>query len=354
MKNYNIIPQNRPANLVGTQARQSLSSLTAALAAAIVLGSFAQEPQVFSQNIVADLNPGDIIITDSGDAIQGGAILKENPQTGEQSVISRGGYLGFFGYPNGVAIDRNGQLIVANEACLLRIDPNTGQQTLIRDARGAPGGFWNVAFDHRGDILVAAESAILRVNPLTGETLVVSSGGNFSVVLNVAVGANESDLFVTNVRYDDAVGGWVGEIIRVNRHNGRQTVISQGGYLTYLLGIAVNGNDIYVTGLKGQDQNFGTGQVTHVDAQTGDQRMVSQGEYLVRPVGIAVDNDGQLIVADPYTINPQSPDLSSGGYDGAVIRIDPTTGGQTPIARGHGSFVNPCGVAVIPSYGSPR
>ncbi len=121
-----------------------------------------------------------------------------------------------------------------------------------------------------------------------------------------------------------------------------------------LLGIAVNGNDIYVTGLKGQDQNFGTGQVTHVDAQTGDQRMVSQGEYLVRPVGIAVDNDGQLIVADPYTINPQSPDLSSGGYDGAVIRIDPTTGGQTPIARGQGSFVNPCGVAVIPSYGSPR
>src|SRR5207247_424178 len=100
--------------------------------------------------------------------------------------------------------------------------------------------------------------------------------------------------------------------------------------------IAVSGDDIYVTGLKGHDQNFGIGQVTHVDARTGVQRVVSQGGYLVRPVGIAVDETGQLIVADPYTINPESPDLSSGGYDGAIIRIDPTTGEQTLIARGHG------------------
>jgi hypothetical protein len=57
-----------------------------------------------------------------------------------------------------------------------------------------------------------------------------------------------------------------------------------------------------------------------------------------------VASDGQLIVADPYTINPQSPEL----YDGAIIRIDPATGAQTLVTRGRGSFTNPCGVAVVP------
>jgi hypothetical protein len=347
MKQNNVISQNRPANLAGTSRCQLFASLTAVLTAAIVSGSFAREPQAFGQTAEAELKPGDIVYTDSGDGIQGAAILKADPQTGQESVISHGGYLGSFGNPTGVVCDRNGQFIVANEACLLQIDPITGRQTLIRDASGAPGGFWSVALDHHGDILVAAEKAILRVAPLSGQTQVVSSGGHFTVVLSVAVGAKDDDLFVTNVRYDVAFSGWVGEIIRVNPHNGRQTVVSQAGYLTFLLGIAVSGNDIYVTGLKTHDQNFGIGQVTHVDARTGIQRVVSQGGYLVRPVGIAVDQNGQLIVADPYTINPQSPGLSSGGYDGAILRIDPATGEQTLLARGQGSFLNPCGVAVF-------
>jgi len=347
MKQTMITSQNRPANLASTSRCRLFTSFTAVLTAAIVMGFFAQEPQALSQTAEANLKPGDIIYTDSGDGIQGAAILAADSQTGKKTLISHAGYLGSFGYPNGVAIDQNGQLIVANEGCLLRIDPNTGEQTLIRDASGAPGGFWNVALDHNGDILVAAEKAVLRVDPLTRRTQVVSSGGLFAVVLSVAVGDKDGDLFVTNARYDVAVAGWVGEIIRVNPHNGRQTIISQAGYLTFLLGIAVSGNDIYVTGLKTHDQNFGVGQVTHVEVRTGVQRVVSQGENLIRPVGIAVDENGQLIVADPYTINPQSPYLSSGGYDGAIIRIDPATGGQSLIARGQGSFVNPGGVAVV-------
>jgi sugar lactone lactonase YvrE len=200
-----------------------------------------------------------------------------------------------------------------------------------------------VALDHNHDVLVAAETAILRVDPETGTMQVVSSGGYFTVVLNVAAAKN-GDLFATNVRYDGSCGGWVGEIIRVNPHNGRQTLVAQGAYLNYLRGIAVDGDDIYVTGMATHDQNFGIGRVTHVDARTGVQRLISEGENLICPVGIAVDAVGELIVADPYTINPQSRDL----FDGAVIRINPTTGGQSLIARGHGSTVNPCGIGIVP------
>lgn len=290
------------------------------------------------------LNPGDIIYTDSGDAIDGGFIVTVNRVTGQETVISHGGYLGRFGYPMGVVVDRTGQLIVANEACLLRIDPATGEQILIRDIQGAPGGFWSLALDHNGDVLVAAETAILRMDTLTGEMRVVSSGGYFTVVLGIAAGKS-GDLFVTNVKYNPGVG-WVGEIIRVNPHNGRQTLISEGGYLTFLRGIAVVGDDIYVTGMATHDQNFGIGRVTHVDARTGIQSLVSEAENLICPVGITVDEAGKLIVADPYTINPQSRDL----YDGALIGIDPDSGVQTMIVRGHSSVLNHCGVAIVPDW----
>jgi len=281
--------------------------------------------------------------------MRGGFILKVDPQTGEETVLSQGDHMGFHGSPTGVACDRNGQLIVANETCLLRVDPQNGMQSMICDARGGPGAFWSLALDLNGSILVAAESAILRVHPVTGHKTVVSSGGLLNNAVSLALGGNKNDeILVTGTRYAAGIG-WVGAIIRVNPGDGRQTIISEAGYLGFLLGIAVQGDDIYVTGLKGHDANFGIGQVVHVDARTGMQTVVSLGGWLVRPVGIALDETGQLIVADPYTINPQSADL----FDGAIIRINPATGEQTLIARGHGSCVNPSGVAIVcaPSRG---
>ena len=96
------------------------------------------------------------------------------------------------------------------------------------------------------------------------------------------------------------------------------------------------------------DGTFGIGRVIQVDAQRGTQRVVLEGGALVGPVGIAFDAAGQLIVGDPYTINPQSPDIEDGGYDGAIIKIEPVSGSQTLLARGQGSFVNPRGVALVP------
>jgi len=47
--------------------------------------------------------------------------------------------------------------------------------------------------------------------------------------------------------------------------------------------------------------------------------VVSEGGILVGPVGIDLNYSGQLVVGDPYTINPESPEV----YDGGIIRIDP-------------------------------
>ncbi len=296
------------------------------------------------------LNPGDIIRTDSGDFMQGGFLIKLDPQTGQETILSQGGHLGFSGRPMGVVCDRNGQLIIANQSSLLRVNPQTGVQTVIRDTSGAPGAFWSLALDRNDNILVAAETAILRVDPASGATRVLSAGGFLNLTLGVAVSGNKSgEIFATSARYDAGIG-WVGTIVRVNPRDGRQTVVSDAGHLGYLLGITVQGDDIFVTGLQGHDQNFGIGQVVHVNARTGAQTVISVGGGLVRPAGISLDANNQLIVADPYTINPESADL----FDGALISINPATGEQTLLVRGQGSCVNPFAVAVVTSSNRGR
>jgi hypothetical protein len=292
----------------------------------------------------SQLNPGDIIRTDSGDALQGACLLKVDPATGQETVLAQGGFLRLGGSPMGVACDRSGHLLVANQDCLLRVDPVTKTQSVLQEAAGA-GKFMGLVLDRRDDILVAAETAILRVNAVSGSMQVVSSGGWLNNSATIALGGTQDrDIFTTSVRYEAGIG-WVGSIIRVNARDGRQTLVADAGYLGFLLGLTVQGDDIYVTGMQGHDQNFGIGQVVHVDARTGQQTVVTQGEYLVRPFGITMDQNGQLLVADPYTINPESADL----FDGAIVRIDPVTGAQALVVRGSGSLVNPCGVAVVPA-----
>lgn len=131
----------------------------------------------------------------------------------------------------------------------------------------------------------------------------------------------------------NAVDG--GFLIKVDPISHQQTVLSSGGLLQLPVATA--------------DGNFGIGLIVRVDGQTGLQTVVATGGYLAGPVGIAMDANGQLIVADPYTVNPQSPDLVDGGYDGALIRIDPATGAQTLLARGQDGYVNARGVTVVPN-----
>jgi hypothetical protein len=107
--------------------------------------------------------------------------------------------------------------------------------------------------------------------------------------------------------------------------------------------IAFRDDKVFVTDVATSDGNFGVGRVVQIDARTGAQRVLSQGGFLVGPVGIDIGEDGGVLVADPYTINPASPDL----FDGGIIRIDPVTGRQELVARGYGSFVNPRGIAVV-------
>ena len=306
-----------------------------------LFGLAALESTARSQTFFAKLNPGDILYADSGNDIDGGFVIKVDPNTGQETVISSGGYLQS---PFDTVIDAMGQIIVSDSGRLIRINPTTGKQTLLADNNRGPLGLpFGIALSRSGAILAANLRAVVQVDPVTGQIQTVSAGGNFLYPLGVACASN-GQLLVLNIAFPS-------QIVRVNPQTGVQRVLAQGGYFNSPQAIALQGNDLYVTDVATADGNFGIGRIIHVDAQTGRQSVVSTGGFLVGPVGIAVDANGQLIVGDPFTINPLSPDIADGGFDGAIIKIDPVTGAQTLLARGQGSFVNPRGVAVVPGAG---
>ena len=324
-------------------SRRSASIALIGLAAwLVVLGSVVVEATAFGQIPGSKLNPGDILFADSGNALDGGFIIKVDPNSGQETVLSSGGLLQL---PFAPLIDSTGQIVVSDSGRLIRINPKTGIQTLIAtNRRGSLGYPFGMALSQSGAILVANLHAIIQVNPVNGQIRTVSTGGNFVYPLDVAVAAN-GQLLVLNIAFPS-------QIVRVNPQTGAQHVVSQGGYLKNPQAITVADNDIYITDVATADGNFGIGRILRVDGQTGNQAVVSTGGYLVGPVGIAMDANGQLIVGDPYTVNPQSLDLVDGGYDGAIIRIDPASGAQTLLVRGQGGYLNPRGVTVVPNLGT--
>src|ERR1041384_775111 len=117
MTNFSL-PLTRRARFAGR------ALVTAFVAATLALFTSAQTG-LFAQGVT--LNAGDIVYADSGDAINGGYVLKVDPTTHDVSVISHGGFLSL---PFDVVVTANGQVIVSDSGRIIGIDPATGAQTL--------------------------------------------------------------------------------------------------------------------------------------------------------------------------------------------------------------------------------
>ncbi|PWU12070.1 MAG: hypothetical protein C5B50_22200 [Verrucomicrobia bacterium] len=319
-----------------------LAQVSAALAATPLFAALASGTRVLAQISAAVLKPGDIVYTDSGDAVHGGYVIKVDPGTGQKTIISSGNLLR---NPLGVAILPNGQLVVSDSGRLILIDPASGNQALLADASNPALGYpYGIAVNRFGWILVASSRGVVQVDPTTGQTQPVSTGGLFRSPRAVAV-AMDGHIYVLDV------SSAVKQIVRVNPVSGTQHLVRQGGHFKNPQGIAILGNYLFVTDVVTADGNFGDGCIIRLDAHTGMPSVLTHGQNLVGPLGIAVDAMGRLIVADPYTINPKSPDIRDGGYDGGIIRINLNNDRQSLLTRGQDSYVNPRGVAVVPHLG---
>jgi streptogramin lyase len=140
---------------------------------------------------------GDLFMTDCD-----GEVLRLDLETGLVSTVAEG--LSFsciepFGLISGeIAVELDGSLLVISGFELLRIDPVTGEQSVLATSKGVPLLFADVAIDAGGDIFLVyyGGSGIYRVDPeasdLTlafevdldnpyGSRLIISTTGDFFV-----------------------------------------------------------------------------------------------------------------------------------------------------------------------------
>jgi streptogramin lyase len=203
--------------------------------------------------------------------------------------------------PRDAAIEASGTLVVADEEAgpgqqgeVIRVDPATGTQTVVSSGGNFadPSG---IAVAANGDLYVADISAlgagaIFKVNPVSGAQTTVSSNNNLATPSGIVLAAN-GDIYIAD---QDALGG-SGAIILVNPTNGNQTIVSHGNgfadptWLTF-----VPDGSLLVT-----DENYATGRgVIRVDPTTGNQTGLSQSGFSDRVSGIALQDTGHAVVAD--------------------------------------------------------
>src|SRR5436190_22811551 len=98
------------------------------------------------------IRPGDILVADAIASGGAGAVLRIDPTSGAQTVVSE---RAFFSLAVALAIEDDGKIVVANRSLpgVVRVDPQTGTQTIV--AFGPPLiDPFGLALEADGSILV--------------------------------------------------------------------------------------------------------------------------------------------------------------------------------------------------------
>jgi len=302
---------------------------------------------LFSPHGIAIAANGDLLIADSG-----AGPIRVNLADGSQTPVTSGPPLAV---PVGIAIAPNGDLLVADPDCcvrqgatgkggVIRVNPATGAQTVVSSEGHfrSPAG---VAIAANGDLLVVDPDAgaVIRVNPAIpnqppGQNQTVVSNGNFFArPIGIAI-TTGGDLLVVDMNCCDGSNGGV---IRVdpaiaNLPPGfNQTVVAQGGRFSAPFGIAIvpppDPGDILIA--NSASANILQVKSRTISPWTWEPTVVSEGDKFDMPFGIAIAAIDDLIVVD---------------REGSVIGVNPTQppgNNQTVVSSG-GKFALPTGIAV--------
>jgi Ca2+-binding RTX toxin-like protein len=318
----------------------------------------------------AAISPGDVIVADREADGGTGALIRVDPVTGQQSIVSDNtiSTQKLFEDPEGVALDPvDGSLLVADSGAfqsgnggVIRVEPDTGQQSavsnnslssqkLFEDPRGimvtASGAIYVVDSAAFQD----GDGGVIKVDPATGQESAVSSNDTstfdlFEEPYGITREAG-GDLAVADISSPPGGGDDSGAIIGIDLETGNEFLISSNTLSgpdlfedPYGLDVETNGN-ILVANASGVSATTG---VIRVSRFSGQQAVVATGGFFSLPVGIAVDADSLADVLDQTAF----------GGDGGVIRVNPLNGQQEPLASNLGSpnpaFAAPRGVLVVP------
>jgi sugar lactone lactonase YvrE len=250
---------------------------------------------------------GDLLVADLGQPnVKDGAVIRVNPYTGHQSLVSSGG---LFFDPAGIAVAPDGSIYVIDNlfgptgGIVIRVDPRTGAQQLIASNFNAPGLFdhsFGIAVDRDGSLIVA----------------------NRSIAGGLPLGC-----------------GLAGSVLRVNPSNGTQSLLAGPSILpnllSYPVGLAVDSTGAVVVA------NECPGGAGVVRVSGGSQSSVTPnggGDVLRTPERVAITPGGNYVVSD-YNGGDDS--------DGSIVRITPG-GAQSTLSSGP-LFNHPLGIEVVPN-----
>jgi sugar lactone lactonase YvrE len=314
---------------------------------------------LFSTPVAAvTLSPGDILVVDSWAGLPNGtrgpALLRVNPITGVQTIVSSGDRLSL---PMGVVVTQDGRIFVSDgfAKALIEVDPADGSQRLVSSGGSLayPAGLATLG---GGEVVIADLQAfgyrggLIAVDPETGVQRAVSSGQLFWDPSSIAVLA-DGGMLVTDFNAGGGTSSANGAVILVSAE-GEQAEVASRGYLGEPTGIVV-GTDgtIYVTDVMSSGgQLDSSGGVIAIDPTTKVQSMIALGGDLRWPMGLALEASGSLVVVDSMggcEIQPGGGCSLLAGTLKGLIRVDPATGGQIVVSTGQ-MFGAPRGLAVVP------
>jgi sugar lactone lactonase YvrE len=246
------------------------------------------------------LVPGEIVIADRGGSGIAGALYRLPPD-GVVRPIATSEPLGM---PSGVAVDRDGTLVVADARAdqpgrIVRVDPRTGGVVTL-------AGGWplitpvGIALEESGDVLVADLDAGSRLDFPRGS--LAGTGALYRVPRATGVPALLS--------------------LDCCRWNAAALAPTPTGELAVVdLGFRVFEGD---------------GALVLVDPTTGVQREIATGIRLLDPSGVVAEPTGTLLVTE--ATNPQV-------GNAAILAVEPHTGTVTVLATGH-PITDPRGIAI--------
>ncbi len=291
-------------------------------------------------------------------------ILRANPATGGLTELSRNGAQGdHFRHPYDLAAASDGSLLVVDmggyatasdrtpDGRIVRVDPVTGHQSLVSsgnllvDPAGLAVGPDGVLYVIE-NVGTTGQPGVVRVDPATGAQTLVTQGGKLCYPFGIALHPDGSLLVTDFGDYDDGAGTVIncthdfGALVRVDAATGAQEIVSRnaapwGNLFRNPLGVAIEpGGRILVV-----NQNGGTALVA-VDPATGVQDAETPNtatDRLVLPQRPALTPAGDVVVSD-FTLD----DL-----EGGLVGVGLPGGAQTLLRQDRAMFNNPLGVAVV-------
>jgi sugar lactone lactonase YvrE len=175
---------------------------------------------------------GTIVFTDTVNA----SVQRFDPVSGAQSTVSSGGALVV---PRGIQVEGGGSLVLVDGVVspnikLLRISPDTGMQTLL-SANGLLSQPRGLALEADGSLVVANLGLVVRVDAESGAQSLVASGGNLAALGGIDVDDCTGDLFTA----EQGITGATPALVRIHPASGAQSVISTGDRFVEPVGVSL-------------------------------------------------------------------------------------------------------------------